>query len=210
MPDFDTYLSPFTWRYGSPAMRRLWSEEQKRLLWRKIWVALAEVQADLGLINPAQVADLRLHMTEIDLARALEIENEIQHDLMAELRLFATQCHEGGAILHLGATSTDIEDNADALRLRASLDLLLESLAGLLRILGVLIEKWADTPILGFTHLQPAEPTTLGYRLSLYGQDLLADFQNLSQLRTEIKGKGFKGAVGTSAAFTGSAGKRKH
>jgi adenylosuccinate lyase len=208
MPDFDTYLSPFTWRYGSPAMRHLWSEENKRLLWRQIWVSLAETQADFKLVTAEQVADLRLHITEIDLPRALAIESEIQHDLMAELRLFASQCQSGGAILHLGATSTDIEDNADALRLRASLDLLLVSLAGLLRTLSPLIEKWAEIPLMAFTHLQPAEPTTLGYRMAMYGQDLLADYHTLTLQRTEIKGKGFKGAVGTSAACADLLGKK--
>jgi adenylosuccinate lyase len=201
MPDFDTYLSPFTWRYGTPAMRRLWSEINKRLLWRRIWVALAEVQAEFGLVTPEQAADLRLHMNEIDLPRALEIETEIQHDLMAEVRVFASQCTTGGGIIHLGATSMDIEDNADPLRLRASLGLLTESLETLLRTLGLLIEKWADTPLMAFTHLQPAEPSTLGYRLALYGQDLLSDYQTLKTIRAAIKGKGFKGAVGTGAAY---------
>jgi adenylosuccinate lyase len=201
MPDFDTYLSPFTWRYGTPAMRRLWSETNKRLLWRQLWVALAEVQSEFGLVTPEQVADLRAHMTGIDLPRALEIETEIQHDLMAEVRVFAEQCPVSGRILHLGATSMDIEDNVDALRLRTALDLLLESLSALLRTVGLLIEKWADTPLMAFTHLQPAEPSTLGYRLALYGQDLLHDYQVLSSQRSAIKGKGFKGAVGTSAAY---------
>ena len=201
MPDFDIYLSPFTWRYGTPAMRQLWSEQYKRLLWRQLWVALAEVQAEFGLVTPEQAADLRLHQTEIDLPRALAIEVEIQHDLMAEVRVFASQCPDGGGIIHLGATSMDIEDNADALRIRQGLDLILKSLATVLQTLSRLIEKWADTPLMGFTHLQPAEPSTLGYRLALYGQDLLEDYQALKQQRSAIRGKGFKGAVGTSAAY---------
>jgi adenylosuccinate lyase len=201
MPDFDTYLSPFTWRYGTLAMRRLWSETNKRLLWRQLWVALAEVQSEYGLVKPEQAADLRRHMTEINLPRALEIEAEIQHDLMAEVRTFAEQCPVGGGILHLGATSMDIEDNTDALRLRAGLAILLQSLASLLQTLGLLIEKWADTPLIAFTHLQPAEPSTLGYRLALYGQDLLQDYQVLRDQASGIRGKGFKGAVGTSAAY---------
>ncbi len=201
MPDFDTYLSPFTWRYGTPAMRRLWSETNKRLLWRQLWVALAEVQSEYGLVKPEQAADLRGHMTEINLPRALEIEAEIQHDLMAEVRAFAEQCPVGGGIIHLGATSTDIEDNTDALRLRAGLELLLQSLSSLLRTLGLLIEKWADTPLMAFTHLQPAEPSTLGYRLALYGQDLLRDYQVIRDQASGIRGKGFKGAVGTGAAY---------
>jgi adenylosuccinate lyase len=201
MHDFDNYLSPFTWRYGTPAMRALWSETNKRLLWRQVWVALAEVQCEYGLIKPEQAADLRSHMTEINLPRALEIETEIQHDLMAEVRTFTEQCPVGGGIIHLGATSTDIEDNTDALRLRTALELLLPSLASLLRTLGLLICKYASTPVIAFTHLQPAEPSTLGYRLSLYGQDLLQDFLLIRDRARGIRGKGFKGAVGTSAAY---------
>jgi len=201
MDDFDNYLSPFTWRYGTPAMRRLWSETHKRLLWRQLWVALAEVQSEFGLVSPAQVADLRAHMTQLDMPRAQEIEALIQHDLMAELRLYAEQCLVGGGIIHLGSTSTDIEDNTDALRLGAGLDLLIESLSSLLRALSRLIEKWADIPLMAFTHLQPAEPSTLGYRLALYGQDLLEDYKVIGGQRLTIRGKGFKGAVGNSAAY---------
>jgi adenylosuccinate lyase len=201
MPDFDTYLSPFTWRYGTPVMRRLWSETNKRLLWRQLWVTLAEVQSEYGLVKLEQATDLRSHMTEINLPRSLEIEAEIQHDLMAEVRAFSEQCPVGGGIIHLGATSMDIEDNTDALRLRTGLELLLQSLSSLLRTLGLLIEKWADTPLMAFTHLQPAEPSTLGYRLALYGQDLLQDYQVIKNQALGIKGKGFKGAVGTSASY---------
>jgi adenylosuccinate lyase len=201
MPEYDTYLSPFTWRYGTPAMRRLWSEVNKRLIWRQLWVALAEVQSEFGLVTAEQVSDLRSHMARINLPRALEIEASLQHDLMAELRLFAEQCKVGGGIIHLGATSTDIEDNAESLRIGAGLDLLLASLSSLLTILARLIDQWADLPIMAFTHLQPAEPSTLGYRLCLYGQDLLQDYKNITTQRQALKGKGFKGAVGTSAAY---------
>ena len=133
--------------------------------------------------------------------RALEIEAEIHHDLMAEVKAFAEQCPVGGGIIHLGATSMDIEDNADALRLRQSLDLILSGLAGLLAELATQIERWADTPAMAFTHLQPAEPTTVGYRLAQYGFDLLTDWQELGRVRAGIRGKGFKGAVGTSASY---------
>jgi adenylosuccinate lyase len=209
MPDFETYQSPFSWRYGTAEMRRLWSETSKRLLWRRIWVALAEVQEEFGLVTSAQTADLRLHMEEIDLPRALEIENEIQHDLMSEVRLFASQCPVGGGIIHLGATSMDIEDNADALRLRDATTLLVESLHQLLQLFVALIEKWADTPLMAFTHLQPAEPSTLGYRLALYGQDLLNDYIALKTFQVIVKGKGFKGAVGTGAGYAELIGSEK-
>ena len=198
---YSTYLSPFSWRYGSDEMRRLWSEEHKRRLWRRIWVALAETQSELGLVTAAQVADLRSHMDEINVERSLAIEAEIHHDLMAEVKAFAEQCPVGGGIIHLGATSMDIEDNADALRIRATLDLTLATLNEVLKLFANLIEQYADTPVIAFTHLQPAEPTTLGYRLAMYAQDLLEDFKELREQRVEIRGKGFKGAVGTSASY---------
>jgi adenylosuccinate lyase len=197
----DTFLSPFTWRYGSDDMRRIWSEAGKRRLWRRIWVALAEAQQAAGLVKPEQVADLRVHQGDVDLERAEEIEAEIRHDLMAEVRCYAEQCPVGGGIIHLGATSMDVEDNADALRLRAGLDLLLERLRGLLSSLADLTEREADHVCMAFTHLQPAEPTTVGYRLASYGQDLLADWRALSLARRTLRGKGFKGAVGTSASY---------
>ncbi|OGO32363.1 MAG: adenylosuccinate lyase [Chloroflexi bacterium RBG_16_54_11] len=200
-PDYETYQSPFSWRYGSQEMRQVWSEVNKRLLWRKLWVTLAEVQAEFGLLLPDQVADLRAHMLMVDVARALEIEAEIHHDLMAELKTFAEQCPLGGGGLHLGATSTDIEDNADVLRQRQSLDMVLAELRGLLQLFAEGIERWAELPLIGFTHLQPAEPSTLGYRLAGYAQDLLIDWQSLHSTRAELRGKGFTGAVGTKASF---------
>ena len=199
--DYDTYLSPFTWRYGSSQMRALCSETHKRRLWRQIWVALAEVQAEFGLVRPEQAAELRAHAEAVDVPRALEIEAEIHHDLMAELKAFAEQCPTGGGILHWGATSTDIEDNAEALRIRQSLDLIIESLRQILSLFVEKIARWADTPLMAFTHLQPAEPSTLGYRLAQYAQDLLMDWENLRRARAHLRGKGFKGAVGTGASY---------
>jgi adenylosuccinate lyase len=201
MNDYDSYLSPFTWRYGSAEMRRLWSESHKRRLWRRIWVALAEVQAEFGLVRPEQVADLQANADKVDVARALEIEAEIGHDLMAELRVFASQSPLGGGILHLGGTSADIEDNADVLRIRQSLDLILSGVQSLLLLFCDKIQQWADIPIMAFTHLQPAEPSTLGYRMAVYAQDLLFDWENLRRARAHLRGKGFKGAVGTGASY---------
>ena len=201
MPDYETYLSPFSWRYASLGMRRLWSETNKRRLWRSIWVELAEVQAEFGLLHVDQVADLRAHAEQVDINRALEIEAEIQHDLMAELKAYAEQCPLGGGALHLGATSTDIEDNADALRVRQSLDLILENLRSLLLLFAERIEAWVETPLIAFTHLQPAEPSTLGYRLAQYAQDLLSDWDDLRRARRHLRGKGFKGAVGSGASY---------
>lgn len=199
--DFDNYLSPFTWRYASDGMRRLWSESSKRRLWRQVWITLAETQAEFGLVTPEQVEDLRAHEGDIDITQALEIEAEIGHDLMAELKVFAGQARIGGVILHLGATSTDIEDNADALRIIQSLELVLERLKAVLLKLTGLVDTWAEAPAMAFTHLQPAEPTTLGYRLSIYAQDLFMDWQEIRHVREHLRGKGFKGAVGTRASY---------
>jgi adenylosuccinate lyase len=201
MSDFETYQSPFSWRYGSPEMRSIWSEKNKRLIWRQLWVALAEVQSAWGLTTAAQVADLRRHAGEVDVARSLELEKSIRHDLMAELKVFAAQCPTGGGIIHFGATSMDIKDNAEALQIRQSLDIVLSKLCQLLTEVAGQIDETADLPCMAFTHLQPAEPTTLGYRLSGFGQDLLEDWQALRQFRQNLRGKGFKGAVGTAASY---------
>jgi len=198
---YDTYLSALTWRYGSEAMRQIWSETHKHRLFRRIWVALATAQRDAGLISDGELADLCAHENDIDVARIHQIEAEIHHDLMAALRAFAEQCPVGGGRLHLGATSADIEDNADVLRLCQALDLILNGLRQLLAALADRIEAYADAPCMGYTHLQPAEPTTLGYRFAGYAQDLMADFCHLFRLRGELRGKGLKGAVGSGASF---------
>lgn len=201
MPDFDSYASPFSWRYGTPTMRRLWSEKNRRRLWRRIWVALAEVEADYGLLGHEQLTDLRAHVEDVDLPRALKVEAEIEHDLMAELLVFAEQSSVGGGHLHLGATSMDIEDNAEAIQIREALAMLLESLGELLSILAGKIDSWAEWRLIGYSHLQPAEPTTLGYRMAQYARDLLSDWRALDRIRSKVRGKGFKGAVGTRASY---------
>lgn len=198
---FEHYVNPLAWRYGSDEMRTIWSEAYKRRLWRRIWVALAEVEMEAGLVSQEQVADIRAHADQVDVARALEIEAAIHHDVMAEVKAFAEQCPVGGGIIHLGATSADVEDNADALRLKESLGLVLQRLGGLLDALAKQIERWADTPCMGFTHIQPAEPTTLGYRLAQYAQDLLMDLGELRGISDSVRGKGLKGATGTSASY---------
>lgn len=195
----DTFLSPFSWRYGSEEMRQLWSEHHRRKLWRQVWVALATAQSEVGLVTQAQVADLVAHQEAIDLQRAFELEAELRHDVMAEIRVFAEQCPVGGGIIHLGATSMDVLDNADALRLQAALDLLSQRLRKVLAILADAVEQWAAVPTMAFTHLQPAEPTTIGYRLASYAQDVLIDWRSIQAL--EVRGKGIKGAVGTSSSY---------
>ncbi len=197
----DTFLSPFTWRYGSQEMRRLWSEEHKRRLWRRIWVALAEAEHQAGLVSEAALDDLRAHQDEVDIARSLEIEAAIGHDKMAEIKAYAEQCPIGGGKIHLGATSADVEDNADVLRTTESLRLIRQRLVDVLDAFAIQIERYQHLPAMGYTHLLPAEPTTLGYRLCQYAQDLLIDLQSLDDLIGNLKAKGLKGAVGTSTSY---------
>ncbi len=201
MTDHTTYLSPFTWRYGSDEMRQLFSEVYRRKLWRRVWVALARAQASVGLVTPAQLADIEAHVEDIDIERALAIEQVTRHDVMAEIRTFADQCKVGGGVIHLGATSMDVVDNAEVLRQLDALDLATSRLAELIRTFASQTERFADTPVMGYTHLQPAEPTTLGYRLAQTLQDLLVDWDEIQRVRANLKGKGMKGAVGTLASF---------
>ncbi len=201
MFDHTTYISPFTWRYGSNEMRALWSEINKRKTLRQIWIALAQTQSELGLVTAEQVADLIAQKENIDIARASEIESEIHHDLMAEIRTYAEQCPVGGAIIHLGATSMDVLDNMDVLRQKEALKLIIKLLKEVISLFGDQIERYAELPTIAFTHIQPAEVTTVGYRLAQSGQDLLDDLRELERVCQELKGKGLKGAVGSSASY---------
>jgi adenylosuccinate lyase len=196
-----TYASPFSWRYARPALRELFSERERRKLWRAVWVALAEAQQQAGLVTQAELDDLRAHAGEIDLAAALAIEREIGHDLMAEIRVYASQATVGGGKIHLGATSMDIEDTVETFRMRLALDQIVAALDDLLRAFALQIDRYAELVCMGYTHLQPAEPTTLGYRLAVYAQDLLIDRAMLLAAREQLTAKGIRGAVGTSASY---------
>jgi adenylosuccinate lyase len=199
--DHTTYISPLTWRYGSEAMRAIWSEHHKRRLMRQVWVALAAAQYEAGLVSAEQLADLEAHAAEVDIERALAIEVETRHDVMAEIRAFAEQCSVGGGIIHWGATSADITDNVDVLRQRESAIMLAGQLRALLAAFAARIEATAELPVMAHTHIQPAEPTTLGYRFAMYAQDLLEDYRQLQALIVGLRGKGLKGAVGTQAGY---------
>lgn len=199
--NYDTFISPFTWRYGSEPMRSIWSEQHKRRLMRRVWVALAAAQHDAGLVTAVQLADLQSQAENIDIERALTIEKETRHDVMAEIRTFAEQCPVGGGIIHWGATSADITDNVDVLRLREAAVLLAEKLKKLILLLADKIDRYADVVTMAHTHIQPAEPTSLGYRFAVYAQDLHEDYRALQHLIGSLRGKGLKGAVGTQAAF---------
>ncbi len=170
-------------------------------LWRAVWVALAEAQAHKGLVSAEEVADLRAHADEIDIEAALAIEREIHHDLMAEIRVFASQAKTGGGKLHLGATSMDIEDTVETYRLRLGLAMIGANLRALLASFAGRVRQYSELVCMAFTHLQPAEPTTLGYRLAVYAQDLLIDDTNLRFVFDQLTTKGLRGAVGTAASY---------
>jgi len=199
--DFTTYQSPFSWRYGSDEMRKIWSEENKNKLRRKMWVELASAQTAYGLVSQEELDDLKNHQDDIDIDRISEIEKETHHDVVAAIKEFAEKAPIGGGKIHLGATSMDIVDNVDTLRTKESLRIIENHIKTLLKTFSTQIEKYADLPCIGYTHLQPAEPTTMGYRFALYAQDLLEDLSFLQFVKTHLKSKGLKGAVGTQASY---------
>jgi adenylosuccinate lyase len=199
--DFTSYTSPFAWRYGSPEMRRVWSEQHKHELWRKIWVALAEAQHEMGLVSKDELADLKTNQDNLDIKRIHEIESETRHDVVAAIKEFAEQAQTGGGKVHLGATSMDVVDNTDALRAAESLELIRGRLRAVIGAFADQVTRYADLACIGYTHLQPAEPTTVGYRLAFYLHDLLIDWDHLGEVVATLRGKGIKGAVGTSASY---------
>ena len=197
----DTFISPFTWRYGSKEMREIFSERHKRILMRTVWIALAKAEAGCGLVTPEQIAELEAHKYDIDIERAGEIEAEIKHDVMAEIRTYAEQCPKAGAIIHLGATSMDVLDNMDAMRLKEALNIIISRSRDLLSVFAEKAEENKGLACMAFTHLQPAEITTAGYRISQSIQDLCDDITRLEEVYSSIRGKGMKGAVGTGASY---------
>ena len=207
--NFDTYLSPFSWRYGTDEMRRIWSEVNRRKVWRKVWVELAKAQNKAGLVSKEELNDIIAHQNNIDIERAHEIEKEIYHDVMAEIKTYSEQCKVGGGKIHLGATSTDIIDNAEIFQIKQAVGLTKKNLKELLKNFAGQIKKHQDVVCMGYTHLQPAEPTTIGYRLTLYAQDLLWDLEFLEKIEPFVKGKGIKGAVGTAASYENLLGDKK-
>ncbi|MFA5770338.1 MAG: adenylosuccinate lyase [Patescibacteria group bacterium] len=198
---FDTYLSPLTWRYGSDEMRKIFSEKHKYELWRKIWIALAVAQHEAGLVSKEELDDLKKNEKNIDIEKIFELERDTKHDVVAAIREFAEIAKIGGGKIHLGATSMDIVDNADMVRIQEALEIVEKKVVVILNLLADKIDEYSDFPCLGYTHLQPAEPTTVGYRLAFYAQDLLTAYESIQFAKNTIKGKGMKGAVGTAASY---------
>ncbi|MBI2086343.1 adenylosuccinate lyase [Candidatus Daviesbacteria bacterium] len=207
--DYTNYTSPFSWRYGSDGMRKIWAEESKYRLWRKVWVELARAQSKEGLVSKEELEDLEKNQDNLDIERIWQIEKDTRHDVVAAIQEFAQKAKIGGGKIHLGATSMDITDNAETVRIFEALEIIEKELVNLLKTFGKKIEEYADFPCMGYTHLQPAEPTTLGYRFAFYAQELLMDLFLLRFVKKNLKGKGIKGAVGTSASFVKMMGQNK-
>ncbi|MGB2753510.1 MAG: adenylosuccinate lyase [Phycisphaerae bacterium] len=200
--DHDVYDSPLVTRYAGPQMAALWSPARKIRTWRRLWIALAEAQKELGLaITDAQIAEMRRHTDDVDFERAEELERELRHDVMAHVRAFAEQYPKAGPIIHLGATSCFVGDNADLVILREGLGLLRGRLLAVMDRLAGFAAEHAHLATLGFTHYQPAQLTTVGKRACLWLYDLLLDYRALEHALGELRFRGVKGTTGTQASF---------
>jgi adenylosuccinate lyase len=198
----DTPQNPLYERYASPEMSRLFSADNRFRLWRQLWIALAETERELGLpISAEQIESLRRAAPAIDLGRVAEIERRTRHDVMAHLRHFAEQAGEAGGILHLGATSAFITDNADVLLIREALQLLAGRLAAAAAALAAFARRTRALPTLAYTHLQPAQLTTVGKRACLWLQDLMIDLAEVRHRLATLRCRGVKGTTGTQASF---------
>ncbi|KAJ1436419.1 adenylosuccinate lyase [Ochromonadaceae sp. CCMP2298] len=183
-------------------MNYLWSPAKKFSTWRKLWLALAEVQADLGLdITEEQLEEMRNNLTNIDFALAEEKESVFRHDVMAHVHTFGVACPKAMPIIHLGATSCFVGDNTDLIQIKESLVLVQEKLVNVLAVMKQFAEKYKSMPTLGFTHFQPAQLTTVGKRCTLWMQDLVLDFTDLEGLIADLPMRGVKGTTGTQATF---------
>ena len=194
--------NPLATRYASTEMTKLWSDNHRYRLWRQAWLALAEAEAELGLpISQEQLHELRTHLEPIDFAKAAEYEKQMRHDVFAHLHTFGDACPKARPILHLGATSAFVTDNTDLILMRESLELISIRLATVIERLAEVALKTCDIVCLGLTHLQPAQPTTIGKRICLWIHDLLLDLEEIDHRRTLLRARGVKGTTGTQASF---------
>jgi adenylosuccinate lyase len=198
----EVYENPLIGRYASKEMSALWSAERKFRTWRRLWVMLAEAEAELGLdISPQQVEELRAHVDDIDFAAAERYERKLRHDVMAHVHAYGDQCPKARGIIHLGATSCYVTDNTDLLLMREGLEMVAHRLAAVLDRLATFAAQHRALPCLGFTHLQPAQPTTVGKRACLWAYDLALDLAEIEHRISELKARGVKGTTGTQATF---------
>ena len=202
MTDYSIYHNPLTTRYASKEMQRAFSDEKRFKLWRKLWVALAESEMELGLnITQEQVDELKTYAEDIDYALAEQFEKEVRHDVMAHVKAYGAYAKKAMPIIHLGATSCFVDCNAEAIMIDEALDIILKKLVNVMDKLKTFALKYKDVPTLGFTHLQPAQLTTVGKRATLWLQDLELDYENLMHAKSCIRLRGVKGTTGTQASF---------
>ncbi|MCL2044442.1 MAG: adenylosuccinate lyase [Treponema sp.] len=198
----DRYENPLCKRYASRAMQEIFSDDIKFSTWRKLWVALAESQMELGLdITAKQIDEMKAHITDINYERAAQLETETRHDVMAHIRAYGEQCSAAAPIIHLGATSCYVGDNADIMVQRSALLLVKKLLLNAIARLYDFADKYKSLPCLGYTHFQAAQPTTVGNRAALWIQDLLFDLDHLDFALGNLKLLGCKGTTGTAASF---------
>ncbi len=201
-PPLSTYENPLITRYASREMATLWGNDRRFRTWRSLWVALAENEQRLGLdISNQQIDELRTHQNNLNLDVAAAYERKLRHDVMAHVHAYGDQCPSAKAIIHLGATSCFITDNADLILMRDALQLVASRLAAVIDRLATFAQTHRALPCLGFTHLQPAQPTTVGKRCCLWIYDLVLDLEAVEHRLATLKARSTKGTTGTQASF---------
>ncbi|NUO62534.1 MAG: adenylosuccinate lyase [Gemmatimonadaceae bacterium] len=202
MSDFERYSSPLAERYASKAMLRLWSPQTRHGLWRRLWLALAEAERELGVAIPDEaIAQMRAHLDDIDFAAVAGYEKRFRHDVMAHVHAFGAVAPAAAPFIHLGATSAYVTDNADLILARRGLELLRGKIVEVLASLAAFAAEWRAEPTLGYTHLQAAQLTTVGKRATLWMQDLVLDLGDIEHRIATLPFRGVKGTTGTQASF---------
>src|SRR5438093_5826522 len=199
----EIYESPLVTRNASTQMLRLFSPANKFGLWRRLWVELARAERELGVarISAEAIAQMQAKVDDIDFDRAADWEKRLRHDVMAHVHTFEEAAPAAKGIIHLGATSQYVVDNADLIIMRDAMKVLAQRLANAIDALGSFAEKWKDLPTLGYTHIQPAQLTTVGKRATLWAQDFLIDLEEIEHRIATLKFRGAKGTTGTQASF---------
>lgn len=197
-----SYESPLCSRYASKEMQYVFSPDMKFTTWRKLWIALAESEKELGLnITDEQIAELKAHIDDIDYEKAAAYEKECRHDVMSHVKAYGDQCPNAKGIIHLGATSCFVGDNTDIIIMKKGLEIIRSKVLTAIKLLSDFAEKYKSTPTLAFTHFQPAQPTTVGKRATLWIQDLTFDLDEIDFVISRLKLLGSKGTTGTQASF---------
>ena len=202
MADNSVYENPLIIRYASREMSENFSDDKRFKLWRKLWIALAESEMELGLnITKAQVDEMKKYADDINFDVAAQYERQVRHDVMAHVKAFGDQAKSAAPIIHLGATSCFVDCNSELIIMYDALGIIKNKLVNVMDKLRAFALKYKDLPTLGFTHLQPAQLTTVGKRATLWLQDLEMDYRNLENLLSGFKLRGVKGTTGTQASF---------